>query len=34
MNDGGWCASTGEIVSPHTFGQIADLVEGWFPSYT
>ena len=31
LNDGGRCSHTGEIVRPHTFRQIACVVEKWFP---
>ena len=30
LNDGGRCSRTGEIVRPHTYRQIAAVVERWF----
>jgi hypothetical protein len=33
MNDGGGDGWTCKIVRPHTFGEIADLIERWFPPH-
>lgn len=30
LNDGGRCSRTGEMVRPHTYRQIATVVERWF----
>jgi hypothetical protein len=31
LNDGGRCSRTDKLVRPHTYRQIADVIEGWFP---